>query len=172
LKKTAPQKQEKPGLAKRRSVGQRVGDGARLIRETGDDLLNRPGVLPGKAHGWFRTWFAKIWRVRGGGLYAVGYALTFAYLEVRSIISEIMEAEGVVDFFTGQIIEFFIRFISDSVLNMVQAFMWPLWLIQAWQPFGAIALCLLFIAFPLVLKKPLEHWLFGDEAAKMDPPGE
>jgi len=27
-----------------------------------------------KAHGWFRTWFSKVWHVRGGGLYAVGFS--------------------------------------------------------------------------------------------------
>ena len=166
MKKTESQGSGKQRPAKRRTVGQRIGEGSRLIREVGDDLIKRPGVLPGKAHGWFRTWFAKVWKVRGGGLYAVGYALTFAYLEVRSMIGEIMEAEGVADFFTGQIIEFFIRFMSESVLNMIQAFMWPIAWIQAWQPFGAIALGLMFIVFPMVFKKPLEHWLFGDELAE------
>lgn len=88
------------------------------------------------------------------------------------MISEITEAEGVVDFFTGQFIEFFIRFMSESIVNMIQAFMWPVWLIQAWRPFGAIALGLMFFVFPLVLKKPLERWLFGDEMAKTDSPKE
>lgn len=77
-----------------------------------------------------------------------------------------------VDFFTGQFIEFFIRFMSESIVNMIQAFMWPVSLIQAWQPFGAITLGLMFIVFPLVLKKPLERWLFGDEMAKADLPKE
>lgn len=172
MKKSKSQSPRKPGSAERRTVGQRIGDGTRLIREVSDDLIKRPGVLPGKAHGWFRTWFAKVWKVRGGGLYAVGYALTFAYLEVRSLISEIIEAEGVLDFFTGQFIEFFIRFMSESIVNMIQAFMWPVSLIQAWQPFGAITLGLMFIVFPLVLKKPLERWLFGDEMAKADLPKE
>ena len=172
MKKSESQSPRKPRSAERRTVGQRIGDGARLIREVSDDLIKRPGVLPGKAHGWFRTWFAKVWKVRGGGLYAVGYALTFVYLEVRSMISEITEAEGVVDFFTGQFIEFFIRFMSESFVNMIQAFMLPVSLIQAWQPFGAIALGLMFFVFPLVLKKPLERWLFGDEMAKTDSPKE
>jgi hypothetical protein len=61
---------------------------------------------------------------------------------------------------------------SESVLNMIQAFMWPISWIQAWQPFGAIALGLMFFAFPLVLKKPLERWLFGAEMATTDPPKE
>jgi hypothetical protein len=30
-------------------------------------------------------------------------------------------------------------------------------------PFGAIALGLAFIAFPRLLKKPIEGWLFGNE---------
>jgi hypothetical protein len=34
-----------------------------------------------KAHGWFRTWFAKVWKVRGGGLYAVGFAALRTTLE-------------------------------------------------------------------------------------------
>ena len=172
MKKSESQDPQKPGSEKRRTVGQRIGDSSRLIREVSDDLMNRPGVLPGKAHGWFRTWFAKVWKVRGGGLYAVGYALTFAYLEVRSLISEIAEADGVVDFFTGQLIEFFVRFMSESIMNMIQAFMWPVSLIQAWQPFGAIALGLMFFAFPLLLKKPLERWLFGDEISKTGSPEE
>ena len=147
---------------KRRSIGQRVGDGARLVGEIGDDLVNRPGVLPGKAHGWFRTWFGKVWKVRGGGLYAVGYALTFVYLEIRSIASEIAEAAGV-DFFTNQLIEFLFRFMSESLFNMIKAFMWPVYVIQSWQPYGAIMLGLMFVLFPIVLKKPIERWLFGDQ---------
>ena len=157
---------------KRRSIGERVGDGARLVGEIGDDLVHRPGVLPGKAHGWFRTWFGKVWKVRGGGLYAVGYALTFAYLEVRAIISEIAEAAGVIDFFTNQLIEFVFRFLSETLFNMIQAFMWPVYLIQAWQPYGLILLVLLFILFPVVLKKPIERWLFGDQPKESSPTAE
>jgi len=25
------------------------------------------------SHGWFRTWFRKVWKIRGGGLYALGF---------------------------------------------------------------------------------------------------
>ncbi len=34
-------------------------------------------VVADKAHGWFRTWFAKVWKVCGGGLYAVGLGIAF-----------------------------------------------------------------------------------------------
>ena len=157
---------------KRRSLGERVGDGARLVGEIGDDLVHRPGVLPGKAHGWFRTWFGKVWRGRGGGLYAVGYALTFAYLEVRAIVSEVLEADGVIDFFTNQLIEFVFRFLSETLVNMIQAFMWPVYLIQLWQPYGLILLIAMFVLFPIVLKKPIERWLFGDQPAESSPTAE
>lgn len=145
----------------RRSIRERVGDSARAVGQFGDDLVHRPGVLPGKAHGWFRTWFGKVWKVRGGGLYAVGYALTFAYLEVRAIISELAEADGVVDFFTNQLFEFFFRFLSETMLNIVQAFIWPAHVVQIAQPYGAIALGIAFVLFPYTLKKPIERWLFG-----------
>lgn len=172
MKDPKSQSSTKAKRNKRRSFGARVGDGARLVGEIGDDLVHRPGVLPGKAHGWFRTWFGKVWKVRGGGLYAVGYALTFAYLEVRAIISEIAEAEGVIDFFTNQLIEFVFRFLSETFVNMIQAFIWPVFLIQTWQPYGAIMLGLMFILFPVLLKKPIERWLFGDRAPQSPPTAE
>lgn len=103
--------------------------------------------------------------MRGGGLYAVGYALTFVYLEFRAIFREIGEAEGIVDFFTNQIIEFLFRFLSESLVNMISAFMWPVYMIQLWQPYGIILLVGMFVIFPIVLKKPIERWLFGGEVA-------
>ena len=106
-----------------------------------------------------------MWKVRGGGLYAVGYAVDFIYLEVRAIIEEIASASGIVDFFTNQLIEFLFRFLSESLMNMIMAFMWPVYLVQAWEPYGAILLGLMFVLFPYVLKKPIERWLFGDEGA-------
>lgn len=165
LSKPNKQNTAKASKTKRRSISQRVGDSARLVGEIGDDLVRRPGGLPGKAHGWFRTWFGRVWKIRGGGLYAVGYALTFVFLEARAIIREVAEAEGVVDFFTNQIIEFLFRFLSESLVNMISAFLWPVYLIDLWQPYGLALLVALFILFPIVLKKPIERWLFGGEAA-------
>jgi len=142
-----------------------VGDGARALGEFGDDIVNRPGVLPGKANGWLRTWFGKIWRVRGGGLYAVGWAVTFAWLEVTTIVGQIVGSDSLVSFLTEQLLEFVLRFATDSLVNFVQAFIWPVYVIELWPPFGMIALGLAFIVFPALLKKPIERWLFGDAGA-------
>lgn len=138
-----------------------MGDGARTLGKIGNDVVNQPGVLPGKAHGWLRKWFGKVWKIRGGGLYAVGYAVTFLYFEVTSVFGDIADADGVGSFFSTQLIEFFFRFLSDSILNMVYAFMWPVYVVEIQPPYGAIALGLAFILFPKFLKKPLERWLFG-----------
>lgn len=146
----------------RTSIGRRLGEGARALGALGGDIVKRPGVLPGKAHGWFRTWFAKVWKVRGGGLYAVGYAVTFAYLEVSTIIGEISESEGVAEFFREQLLEFMLRFMSDSLVNLVKALMWPAYIAQLAPPFGAIGLGIAFVVFAKLLKKPIERWLFGD----------
>jgi hypothetical protein len=139
-----------------------VGDGARALGDLGDDIVHRPGVLPGKAHGWFRTWFGKIWRLRGGGLYAFGYALSFAYLEAKSFLGGLAGSESLVDFLTDEILEFLFRFLGDSLLNFVLAFLWPVYVIQYSPPVGLIAFVAAIVLFPLFLKKPIERWLFGD----------
>lgn len=140
-----------------------MGDGARTLGEIGDDLVNRPGVLPGKAHGWFRTWFARVWKVRGGGLYALGYAITFVWLEVTTVLGDAIEAESVTAFFTSELIEFVFRFLSDSVINLVKALIWPVYAIEFAPPWGAIGLAVAFILFPRFLKPPIERWLFGQD---------
>ena len=50
--------------------------------------------------------------------------------------------------------------------------MWPVYLIQSWQPYGLILLIVMFALFPVVLKKPIERWLFGDQPAESSPPAE
>ena len=104
----------------------------------------------------------KVWNVRGGGLYAVGWAATFVYLEVTTVLSEIIEAEGIVDFFTSQIVEFFVRFMGESISNMIQAFMWPVAIVQWKMPVGAILLGLAFAIFPIYVKPHITAWLFPD----------
>ena len=146
-----------------------MGDGARTLGEIGDDLLHRPGVLPGKAHGWFRTWFARVWRVRGGGLYALGYAVTFIYLEVTTILGDVVEAESVTAFLTSEFVEFAFRFLSESVINLVKALIWPVYLLEFAPPMGAILLGAAFLLFPKFLKPPIERWLFGAGLAESNP---
>ncbi len=115
-----------------------------------------------QAKNWFRLWFVKVWKLRGGGLYAVGWAAAFIYLEVTTVLGEIAGADGFVDFFTNQIIEFLFRFMSDSIANMIQAFMWPVYIVSWQPPVGAIALGLAYIVFAKFIKQHITAWLFPD----------
>ena len=117
----------------------------------------------GKAYGWFRQWLAKVWRVRGGGLYATGFIVTLLYLEITTFFGELAEASGVGDFFREQLLEFVMRFSVESIGNLVEAFIWPLKVIALAPPWGAISLGLGFAAFQLFLNEPVERWLIGDE---------
>lgn len=120
-----------------------------------------------KSHGWFRQWFRKVWRVRGGGLYACGFALTFIVLEIGALADDVL---GVGAVFTGQAIEFFVDFLKDSLMNTIKSFAWPVYVVQFAPPWGAIGLGLAFWLFPTTLKKPIERWLFQDQPEVADEP--
>lgn len=108
----------------------------------------------------FRTWFRKVWKVRGGGLYAVGFAATFLYLEVLSLVDDVL---GIGALFRGEAIEFFVNFIVESFMNTIAAFMWPIEVIRFSPPVGVIALGIAFWLFPIFVKPHIERWLFDDE---------
>ncbi len=144
--------------AKKR-LGRRVGESLRAA----GDAVREPRAVPGKAYGWFRRWMARIWKVRGGGLYATGYIVTFIYFEVTTIADEFSDSSGVGDFFTGQLVEFILRFSFDSIVNMVRSFIWPVYVVAINPPWGAIGLGLAFVVFSAYLQKPVERWLIGDE---------
>ncbi len=93
-------------------------------------------------------------------MYALGYIITFVWFEITTLVGEVAESEGVGDFVAGQATEFILRFASDSIVNMVKAFIWPIYAIYFNWPYGAIALGVGFMGFSAFLKKPIERWLF------------
>ncbi len=95
-------------------------------------------------------------------MYAVGYILAFLFFEARTVVEEIAGSSGIVDFLTNQLFEFALRFVIGSFENMIKAFMWPVYIVRLYSPFGAIALGLAFVVFPKYLKKPIEKWLFDE----------
>ena len=128
-----------------RSISQLIGDGAR--------------VLPEKSHGWFRDWFRKVWKVRGGGLYACGFAVSFIIFEVGSLGDDLAEIGRL---FNGQAFNFVIQFVIDSFKNTFKALMWPVYVVSLASPWGAIALGVAFVVFTKFLKTPISRWLFPD----------
>lgn len=139
---------EEPGASEKRhrSISQLIGDGAR--------------GLPEKSHGWFREWFRKVWKVRGGGLYAFGFAITFVILEIGSLGEDLAEIGGL---FNGQLIEFVVQFFIDSFTNTFKALVWPLHVVRIAPPWGAVGLGVAFIVFTRFLKPPITRWLFPEE---------
>lgn len=112
-----------------------------------------------KPHGWFRDWFRKVWKVRGGGLYACGFALTFLVFEIGSLREDIAQIGGI---FNGELITFLINFLIDSFTNTIKAIAWPVYVVQIAPPFGAIGLGLAFVGFTKYLKPPITRWLFPE----------
>ena len=108
----------------------------------------------------FRTWFRKVWKGRGGGLYAVGFAATFLYLEVISLADDVL---GIGALFRGEAIDFFVNLVIESFTNTIAAFMWPVDVVRFSPPVGAIALGIAFWLFPIFVKPHIERWLFDDE---------
>ena len=151
----------------RKSLGRRVGENVRAAGALGYDAVTRPGGLPGKAHGWFRSWFRKVWEVRGGGLYAVGFAVAFLFFEIREAVAEdIPQLFAMNHVLSSELIGFAIQFIIDTLINFVRALLWPMYVVMLWPPAGAVALAAAFMLFPRFLKKPIERWLFPDADGK------
>ncbi len=153
----------KPPSGPRKPLGRRVGENLRAAGEFGRDAVTRPGGLPDKAHGWFRAWSRRVWDVRGGGLYAVGFAAAFLYFEIReAVVEDIPQLVAMNNVLSSELVAFAIQFVIDSMINFVRALLWPVYVLQLWPPVGLLALVAAFVLFPRYLKKPIERWLFGE----------
>lgn len=93
-----------------------------------------------------RSRFLGLWQGKGGGLYGLGYALTFVGLEVRALGSEIAASDTAAGFITGQLIGYVVRISIDSILNAFYALLWPVLLLQS---LGVWAACFLVGGFLL-----------------------
>ena len=152
----------------KRPLGYRLGQRLRAVGDFGRNAVTRPSELPNHAHGFFRRWFRKVWEVRGGGLYAIGYAAAFIYFEARTLADEIAGSSGVRDFISEQMPEFITRFAAATLENMVRSFIWPVYVIELHAVYGGIALGLAFWLFPIYLKPTIERWLFDDDKKDAD----
>ncbi len=145
------------------SYVKKLGNRAKVVGSLSETLVKEPKAFPKKTAHAMRPWFRKVWKARGGGLYACGFVLTFVYLEASMVIGEIMAATGFVDFFTEQLMELPLRFLGESFQNMIQAFIWPVEIITYSPPWGIAILAAMYLLFTYLIKKPLEQWLFSDE---------
>lgn len=129
----------------------------------GRTLKDEPKALPGESLRLMKRTVRTIWDARGGGLYACGFVVTFVFLEIRMLLQDIREATGVGDFFIEQGFEIVFRYIGESFVNSIYAFMWPVFVIQIRPPWGIALLVGMYVVFANFVKAPLERWLFDDD---------
>ncbi|MFT7652131.1 MAG: putative membrane protein YeaQ/YmgE (transglycosylase-associated protein family) [Limisphaerales bacterium] len=130
----------------------RVDDTKRLIQE------------PAYAREYFPRIFLTAWRSRGGGWYGIGYLVTFLYLEISMTVSELMETTSSTGFIALQVAELIGRWFGESLMNMVQAFLWPARLIEL---VGGIAGIVILIGIHLAFEyfvRPLAETRFPELA--------
>lgn len=134
----------------------------REFARLGQVLANAPNAFPGELLKLIRRSIRTVWDARGGGLYACGYVITFIWLEVTMFVSDILSAESIGALFGEQIFEMFFRFLGESLQNMIQAFMWPVFVIQIHEIGGIGILAVMYLVFNKLVKARLERWLFHD----------
>lgn len=96
---------------------------------------------------WLRSALLRMWRLRGGGFYGLGFVLTFVGLQLASLLEDAAEAQGPVDFLTSQMAEALIRLLGDTLSNLIQAFLWPFLFVGWTGPYGLLLLLGSFLAF-------------------------
>ena len=140
----------------------------REVTSLGQTLVNEPRSFPHELLKVLRRSLRTVWDARGGGLYAVGYVLTFAWMEVVMLVDDVVSAESIGDFFGAQIFEMFFRYLGESFQNMILALIWPVYVVTLAPPWGAIAFGLAYAAFDRLFRNPLEAWLLHDDESRDD----
>ena len=96
-------------------------------------------------------------------MFAVGYVITFVWLEMTMFVGDVMAAESIGGFFGEQLFEMLFRFLGESLQNLVAALIWPVHVVTFAPPWGAIAFGLAYAAFDRLFREPIETWLFHDD---------
>ncbi|MEM9741498.1 MAG: hypothetical protein AAF918_02315 [Pseudomonadota bacterium] len=114
-----------------------------------------------------RRWLLRMWRLRGGGFYGLGFVLVFVVHEVRSLFGQVAESTSAADFLTSQALEMVIRLFSESWINFLYAAIWPLLLLGWAGGYGFLMLILGFVVFDR-WGKPALNAFFELETEKDD----
>ena len=154
---------DKKGKAAKLSFRERMAERGRDAKRLGKTLKDEPKAFPREAGSIVRRTLRRVWDARGGGLYAVGFVVTFLYLETKMFIDDIVEAESVTGFITGQVGEMLFRDLGESIQNTVSAFIWPVKVIQIDPEWGIAILIGAFFLFDRFLKAKIEEWLGVDD---------
>lgn len=131
----------------------------------GSVLVHEPRAFPRELVALIRRFVRTIWDARGGGFYACGVVIAFAWLELQTIAEDVSGAESIGDFLGEQIVETVFRFLGESFVNGWLALIWPIYVIDLHPTWGIVALAAGYGVFALFIKAPLERWIFEGEGA-------
>jgi len=152
---------DKPGPGRAERLRGMLRDAGRRGRHE----LTRPGGPGDNSYGAFRRWCQRVWRSRGGGLYAVGFMISFIYFETIDILFDDVPKVFATNWVSAEAFDFAIEFFIDTFKNMLAAFLWPVFVIRWQAPIGIFVLAAMFYLFPRLVQKPVEHWIFEGKPA-------
>ena len=154
---------------KKDSFTTRMKRRGREYKDLGSTLVHEPRKFPGALLKKIRRSIRTLWDARGGGYYACGYVITFVWLEIAMFVDDIVSAQSVGAYFEQQVFEIFFRYLGQSFLNAILAFIWPLFVLRMSPEWGAVFLGVSYLVFAKLLKGKLETWLFHDHDESLDP---
>ena len=104
----------------------------------------------------------QLWQSRGGGLYGLGYVVTFVALEVLEIPELFRDlyalfGGGTVGLALSALLTLIVDFFVDTLKNMIFAFIWPGLLISYLDGWGVLLVALGFASFDPLLRPLIER---------------
>lgn len=121
--------------------------GPRRLLDDGVQRLHEVQEQPSVVLTWIKKSLVSTWLLRGGGFYGLGYLITFFVLQARSLALDFQEAEDALGFISSQLFQLLFKFFTDVLANLIQAFIWPLMVINYLEGWGILVLIAGFIGF-------------------------
>jgi hypothetical protein len=161
--------QPQPEKKKRRSLVTGAREHLTTVYGLGRTLVEEPRSFPSQLKGEFLKWARATWNARGGGFYACGFVVTFVFLEIKLLFTELF-TDTAAGFIVAQVLQLLLRFTVDSLVNTVLALIWPALILQLSPEWGLGGLIAGYFIFRSFLKAPLTRLLFDDAEAKPEGP--
>ncbi len=123
------------------------------------EVAQNPRALPTL----IQRWLVRLWRSKGGGYYGFGFVVTFVVLEIRMLVEDWQDSQGIADFLGQQLLEFVFRFFIESFINSLLAFVWPVLLIGKLELWGVGLLVVGYFVFERAIKPRLAKLIPDDD---------
>ena len=111
---------------------------------------------PGSVPSMLRDWLLGLWAARGGGFYGLGWVVTFIFLEVKMLATDIGGSDNVTQAVMFEALEYVLRIGFLSFLNGFLALLWPAFLLGWLQVWGVAILIVGYIGFEYGLRPVAE----------------